>query len=186
MKIIAFYATESRSGKDTCANILTELFDEMGFSYKTVAFADKLKQCCHELFQSYGVKDKQFYELNPDERKTIIPDLNMDVVNLWIKYGNHMRDINPDIWVKLALDNPELNSLYDFILIPDMRFNNELNYIKKFNHIIFKIQRDSKYTIKRDSDDKITESFNSILIENNGSLEDLKCNIIKHLNFVIS
>jgi len=178
MNIIAFYSPKSRSGKDSSANFLIEYLQSSGRTIKRVSFADKLKEQCYQLFGSFGVKDREYYEKFPEERKIIIPELNMDVVELWVKYGNHMRDIYPDYWVDLALKDPLIQT-YDYIVMADLRYKNELDYIRKYPSLVFNIKRNSSDVIKRGSDGKIKGKVFDININNNGTLEQLRTKIIK-------
>jgi hypothetical protein len=82
-------------------------------------------------------------------------------------------EVKDDIWVKVVektiLQNPDKK-----YVITDVRFNNELEFIKKYNGLTIKVQRDTLTNI----DSHISESYIDELqthytIKNSGTIEEL-------------
>jgi len=82
-------------------------------------------------------------------------------------------DVSDDIWIKVVekkiLSNPDKK-----YVITDVRFNNEFEFINKYNGITIKVERDKIHN----NDCHISETFFNNLytdyaIKNNGTLEEL-------------
>ena len=56
------------------------------------------------------------------------------------KFGDLTRQIDPDIWIKLALDINNVNT--DVLIITDVRFKNEAKAIKDKGGILIRIESD--------------------------------------------
>jgi len=112
--IIALYG-EKRVGKDTVANILLKYI-----KYKRVAFADIPKDI---ICKTFNITLEEFEEHKDHYRPFLI------------NFAEYMKKIKgKDYWAKMALE-----SEYKNILITDLRFKEEYNYIKQFNPIIIHI-----------------------------------------------
>ena len=88
------------SGKSTVANIINEHDNR----YKIYSFGQKIKDLAVELFDMEG-KNR----------------------SLLITIADKMRDIDKDIWVKYIMKQVKDK---DNCIIDDLRFQNELNYLK--------------------------------------------------------
>lgn len=184
--IIAFLG-QKHSGKDTCAEYLIK-----NYNFKRYAFGDPVKEVCRILFgfndeQLYGSKKEEYdTRLNITPRETfqkigtefgqyiiheILPNLNIEKRTLWTR----------------ILDDIDKSA---HIVISDVRFQHEIDAIKKNGGIIIKIDRN---TIQNDFNNhaseqeifNISSSFINFTIENNGSLNELYENlfsILKSLN----
>ena len=106
---------KARSGKDTVA----KLFEEADFI--RLSFADNLKWAAKRLFGWDGKKDEK-------GRK------------LLIALGEKLREINSDIWIKSLL-NSNSDILHKNIVISDVRYKNEADWIKSCNGILIKVIR---------------------------------------------
>jgi len=115
--IIALYG-EKRVGKDTTADIIKKYFP----TFQRVAFADIPKEI---ISKTFGITKEQFDDLkNTNE---VYRQYLVNFAETMKKYfGN-------DIWAKLAINSE------DNILITDLRFKEEYDYIKKYNPIIIHI-----------------------------------------------
>jgi len=136
MGILVGIGHKKRRGKDTAAN---RLVDKHGFV--RVSWADALKEACRLIFhfnneQLYGnLKEK----VDPRWGRT----------PRWIlqTFGTEAcRDnIDTDIWVKSAWlrieaiwkDNPQQG-----IVVPDVRFVNEANFIKEKGGVLWRVDRE--------------------------------------------
>ena len=110
--IIALYG-EKRVGKDTTANILQKYFPNL----EKRAFANIPKNI---LCKTLNISLAEF-ENNKEKYRPYL-----------IRFAEEMKKyFGKDIWAKLVTK--------DNILITDLRFKEEYEYIKKFNPIIIKI-----------------------------------------------
>lgn len=113
-----------RAGKSEFGNIAVK-----EFGYKELAFADELKKYAKLLF--------------PDHFKN-----NDKPVKLLQDFGEGMRKIDTDIWVKLLANNfDEIDELN--VVVTDVRHQNEVDYLKSKGFIIIKIENNIEDIIKR-------------------------------------
>lgn len=104
--LISGYAT---SGKDTFANFLQKYLPKV----KTLHFADPIKECATKYFNWDGVKDERGRRLLQ-------------------QIGRVGREYNKDIWIhKLAEKIRNEQNDYEYFIVPDWRFKNELNVLRK-------------------------------------------------------
>lgn len=122
----------ARSGKDTFFECLKSNFSNLRFS--RIAFADELKHECNDfLMKNTGIS--AFTE-DPEEKEIIRPFL--------VTYGTHVRRrLNQNCWIdkiepKMIKDR--LNT--DIFVITDVRFPNELTWIKSRGGSVIHIQRE--------------------------------------------
>jgi len=143
---------KAQSGKDSACDFVKILLKEKGFSSKKYAFADPLKEICSDLF---GIEKDLLWGENYQKEKLTrfkwsdIPFSNnceskegfltvRDVLQLW---GTDIfRTFNPDCWVmathkKIKQDN------FDFALISDCRFQNEINFFAEENPLVIHLSR---------------------------------------------
>ena len=152
-----------RAGKNTFGDIAVK-----EFGYKELAFADELKKYAKLLF--------------PDHFKN-----NNKPVKLLQDFGEGMRKIDTDIWVKLLANNfdkiDELN-----VVITDVRHQNEVDYLRSKGFTIVKIENNISDIIDRcratESDFEpnlllheseqlaLRDDIADITIENKGTLEE--------------
>ena len=152
-----------RAGKNTFSDIAVK-----EFGYKELAFADELKKYAKLLF--------------PDHFKN-----NNKPVKLLQDFGEGMRKIDTDIWVKLLANNfdktDELN-----VVVTDVRHQNEVDYLRSKGFTIVKIENNISDIIDRcratESDFEpnlllhkseqlaLRDDVADITIENKGTLEE--------------
>jgi hypothetical protein len=137
--LIIGFGGEAGHGKSTCCNIAEQWFRENGYSVKVISFADKLKEVCKIMFR---LSEK---------------DLNTQIGKS--TYRNHIRTTPREIMQKFGTEvcregilrhlptfseggrtiwtwNVERDILEcpaDVILIPDVRFPDELQMLRNFN-----------------------------------------------------
>lgn len=125
MKIITISA-KSQHGKNLTASILKEKLEQQSKKVLIVHYADYLKFICKEYFGWNGVKD--------EKGRSLLQKIGTDKI----------RKIDPDFHVSIVakLINVFAND-FDYFLIPDTRFVNELEYLKnnKFNVISLHVER---------------------------------------------
>ena len=123
-------AGNARTGKDTLGNNFVKILNEQGIKAKTFSFANQLKEYVNQfVIDQTGIS--AFTE-NKEEKKLIRPFLvclGTDV----------MRKINNNIWIEKLSGN----LLGDHVnIITDLRFANELKWIKESNGLSLLIKRD--------------------------------------------
>ncbi|RLI62850.1 MAG: hypothetical protein DRO67_06785 [Candidatus Asgardarchaeum californiense] len=180
-KLILGICGKARSGKDTFANYLIECFAKHHDVdvYRT-AFADILKFMCKEHFnlsddQLWGDKkevvDKRFV-LSEEENTYWTPRTIMQ------SFGEFYRSIDKDYWVK-ALDKHLKTVENEYVVITDLRYENECEYVKNNAGLLIRISRKDKPLISNTSHssetslDNLPYSYFDISINNDGSLSEL-------------
>jgi len=109
----------ARSGKDTLGDNIMSILKEWGIACQKVSFANELKKETDDF-----LKDKigiSSFTQNDEEKKIIRPFL--------VTWGTHVRrKLNPDVWIDSVK-----NLLSDKVvsIISDVRFENELEWVKK-------------------------------------------------------
>ena len=178
MKIIGFTG-RAQSGKDTCASFIKELSDKVILA----AYAKPLKDAAKILF---NLTDDQLYDQTLKEQS--IDDLCINgidasprIILQWL--GSHLRkDISQDFFLEhMSFKIKEaLKKDIDYFIVTDIRYNNEAELLKKYGAIIIKIEREGP-TIKTSnhhSENGISNDIVDIIIDNNGTLDELKKKII--------
>lgn len=129
MNTIIGIAGPARSGKDTLCNQFLEIFQEMGIKAKRSALADQLKLESKDfIFNTLGI---DVFTEKTEEKNIIRPFL--------VTWGTHVRrKLDPDIWIKKIQESIEENSI---LIVPDIRFRNEFDWVKSNNGYMFFIDR---------------------------------------------
>jgi hypothetical protein len=170
MKIFAF-GHRRKVGKDTAARFLVNhiRLEHGGLQVQRVSFATKLKQMCFELYGRYGLQSIDYYEEHPDEKETFIPGINSSPRELWIRFGNFVRDFNPHAWIDFAVDTAKS----PVVLIPDLRYLDEVERLREYDATLIKIERDSAPKFDDVADTKLA-SFTGwdYVVHNNGTLAE--------------
>lgn len=176
MSIIGL-AGKARSGKNVFADYLKEsLNNKYNRTFELFAFADVLKNMCQREFelthdQLWG-NSKEI----PDERyKKSDSEEFWSAREIMQAMGSFYRTINFDFWVKKL--NDRVVNRKD-IIITDVRYMNEANFIRKSNGILIKIVRDTGNNIhgkNHESEINLNNyKFFDLIVENKGTLEDLQ------------
>lgn len=113
MKVICI-SGKAGHGKDTAALFLKEQLVLNENSVLIAHFGDLVKYVCKTFFDWNGKKDEAGREL--------LQTIGTDIV----------RDEDPDYWVRFIADMLGFfEQAYDYVLIPDARFINEIEYLIK-------------------------------------------------------
>jgi hypothetical protein len=159
-------------GKDTAAEYLEKRYPGR---VKRVAFADKLKKVCMDLF---GLTYEQCY--GPQEIKEKIDSrYNLTPREIMMGVGEKMRQIFPNIWVDTVfyttISEWEKEG-YDCFVISDVRYPNEGDRIHDKGGSVAKIIREGAgVTVGagHSSETAMLDYKNfDFIIDNNGSFED--------------
>lgn len=192
MNNLIIFSGKKQVGKDTFASFFIK--------YNKIAFADELKdQLCNYFDYVLGVYPrihiKDFW--NNKDKIVNYPFKNGEckTIRFWMQwYGQLMKKhFGKYYWIDYVVDMCKIwnKEFKDDIIILDARFPQEIDRVKKllsgyFNIKTVRIIRNTKYE-DEDKDiseialDKKENSYWDFIIENNGSLKDLK-NEYKRLN----
>lgn len=167
-----------RSGKDEVFKIL----DRMGFDVERVAFGDVMKE--------------SFYERFPHIPKDPKP------IDLLQKYGQAMREIDPDVWVRPTMNRKQLKAdilaqaglMVPSFVFTDIRQPNEYQAVKDSGAFMVKIEAPLELRVKRMLElgetvtpevleaptERYIDTFESdFVIYNDGTIENLEKQVIE-------
>ena len=118
------------AGKDTVANVL-----QTNFGFKKMSFAQPIKDIVHSTF---GI-DQAILSGDGGEREfgeEVLPGwFYLSPRDMMQKIGMAFRDeLHKDIWVKVL--ESKIKSVKQNIVIPDVRFKNELELINKYGFCV--------------------------------------------------
>lgn len=162
------------SGKDTTANYIKTKYE-----CQVEAFATPLKETVRILF---NMTDEQLYGDKKeivDTRWNITPRqvfqyIGTDIVRN--KFSEIMPHIGNNFWI-INLENKYReyisNNKSGIFIITDVRFQNEVDFIKKNNGIVIKIVRNINNYDSHESENIDSVNNYDYLLENNGTLENL-------------
>jgi hypothetical protein len=159
-------AGKARSGKDSLAKLAFP-------DWFHLAFANPIKEMEEIVLE--GIENI------PEDKEEIIPELGVSrrhiQQTLGTDWGREM--IHPDIWVMCAmreaqdveLMHPDLPG----IIFTDVRLDNEADWIRSRGGWIIHINRpDAPEVRKHSSELGVRHDATDLIVENNGSLDDLK------------
>ena len=120
----------ARSGKDTLAKNMSSILEEVGIKTKIVSFANELKKSVDEfLLEQTGIS--AFTE-DDEEKKIIRPFL--------VCWGTDViRKIDDNTWINKLEENLCSDSVN---IITDLRFENELKWVRENKGLSVFIERD--------------------------------------------
>jgi len=177
---------KKRSGKDTLADVVC---DHMGTARcHKYNLATPIKDACRILFH---MSDSQLYD--HDSKETPDPRWGGSTPRQlfqWLGTDIFRNQLDRDFWLKHAKMYIE-QSNYDTILIPDIRFKNEMDFIRSFprNCIIHVKRNDKSIRDQHESEtfvDEVPSDSVDFIIVNNGDLSDYKKNIMNHFEMIMN
>jgi uridine kinase len=154
MKKIIGISGVARSGKDTLGAQICTILRERNIKCRTTSFANALKQECNEfLTKTIGISA---FTQDDEEKKIIRP--------LLVTWGTHVRrKLDENVWVK-SVENTLSDD--EVVIICDVRFPNELDWVKKIGGY-------SIYVERQDSDGNLIRPANQDEKENTVPLKSL-------------
>lgn len=170
MQILAF-GHKKGSGKDQiCQFIATYIRSKVDKTVQIAGFADHLKDICFRLYSWAGLKTRQYYEENREDREKVLVALGKTPRQIWIQLGQHMKQYDQLIWLNSLLKTASCNIL----LIKDLGFITEYNAVKDADGYCIKITRPNQLlgTDPREVELDDVTSWDKI-IDNSGTLADL-------------
>lgn len=163
-----------QSGKDTLADLLVK---EYGF--KKVAFADRLKEALHLIFNVprawlWGSdEDKQkltkvawsdFENFDKSEKDD---ETFLSVRELMQIFATEIcRSKIPGIWYRYLPIHPEEN-----LVVSDLRFSNEAEFLKENKAILIKVNRPSARGGEHESEAGLPDKMMDFVLSNDADLE---------------
>lgn len=122
------------SGKSTAANSIEALARNEGFAAHRYSFAEPLKR---------GV---EVWINNRDEvsqdKETLLPYFNMTRREIWQQVGTEVaRNIDSNFWLNVAKLHLGTYGDADFVIIDDVRFENEALWLRAFPGFLLHINR---------------------------------------------
>lgn len=182
---------KANSGKNTISKLLMEEIHKFEFNNSyTLAFADPIKEMIRLAYPD--IPRKWLY--GPSKfRNEVIPGAFKNGVPLTIRQclidiGNDFGRANkPDIWLfnfdirfaKIMNRNPGL------VIVTDCRFRNEFEHLKNLGFYQIRLLRDSYSKINDVSEtnqDGILDNEFDFVINNNGTIKNLKIEVEKIVN----
>ena len=167
---------KAQHGKDTTAGFLKEYLEGYGYSVLVIHYGDLVKHICKSFFGWNGDKDKYgrtlLQRVGTDAVRTKTPDF-------WVKFVKDVLDHFPDEW--------------DYVLIPDCRFPNEVSYLKENGYPSMHIRVLRPVFIspltpeqqKHPSETALDGSNPDLTIFNCGTLEMLRQNVY-HFGYLVT
>jgi hypothetical protein len=159
------------SGKDTVANYISQ-----GWNFYHISFASPLKEACRVIFDwTSDHTDGKLKEI-VDERWGISPRQAMQLIGT--EFGQKILCDNCEmfknktgrsLWVKRALDGVDNRN----VVISDVRFQHELDYIHSMNGVVIKIERETNNNSKHESENGIDNLNCDYEISNNDTMSML-------------
>ena len=131
IRVIAI-SGKAGSGKDTSAVIMADILQNRGRRVLITHYADLLKYICRQFFGWDGKKDEQGRQL--------LQIVGTDVI----------RKQDPNFWVDFLRDVLLFfEDRWDYVLIPDLRFPNELYELRNagFDTIHIRIKRSGQFSV---------------------------------------
>ena len=156
---------KAQHGKDTFANILYEELTNKGHKVLVCHYGDLVKYICKTIFNWDGQKD--------EKGRHLLQYVGTDII----------RKEKPNYWVDFIVDIIKFfGENWDYVLIPDTRFPNEVDVVKEnFNTVthISVTRPNFKSTLteeqlKHPSETALDETVPDMLIRNEGTIAELK------------
>lgn len=176
MKVIVI-SGKAGHGKDTAAGFLKDELEKYGGHVMVTHFADLLKYICKSYCGWNGEKD--------DAGRWLLQYIGTDVI----------RKQDPNFWVDfIASISKFFNKFWDYMIIPDCRFPNEVDRLKEcgldVQHI--RVVRDGYEGVltsrqkEHPSETALDDVAPDYILKNDGSLDNLQEQIHKYLDDMIT
>ena len=173
------------AGKDTIADIIIKQQNGKNYEFEKKSLAEPIKKISKELFL---LSDEQLYSDNKniiDNRWGITPRKIFQTIGTDI-FRNHLNDFFPNLYNFINNESFWINHFKEwyknndnkYIIIPDIRFEDEAKMVKNLNGIIIKVIRDSCINDEHESEKNIINIKEDFLIYNNFNINILKEKII--------
>lgn len=194
---------KAKTGKNTVAKLIQQYCD---FDVYETAFAKPIKE---ELIKLFDINSE--YLFGSSEKRQELFDENLSYRELLIQYGEFCKTIDPKIWIKktekdilynvynvkykqpkdiiidqqsLCLNTSFIPFDYKLIVITDLRFKREFDWLKKQNFKLLKLTRKNNDYFNNDlSETELDEMADNLFdyhMDNDGNLDEL-AQKVRHL-----
>lgn len=157
---------QKQVGKDTAALALQNL----GIAQK-ISFADALYEICWILLPDF--KEKRYYDEDGERKKELLSN-EMTVREFLIHISQNLKSILKDdnIWTKIVAEKARN---YRNVVIPDVRYPEEIKWIHEEGGIVVKLVRPSQPESSDHADDALLnfDGWDHV-IYNDGTIKDLE------------
>lgn len=158
---------KAQHGKDTSAGIIKEMLEERGEKVLIAHYGDLVKYICKTFFDWNGEKDAT--------GRHLLQYVGTDVI----------REKYPNYWVDFVAEMLEVfNGEWDWVLIPDTRFPNEVEVMKeKFGATHLRVVRQNfispltEEQQRHPSETALDDYYADWFLFNDGTVEDLKTTV---------
>jgi hypothetical protein len=169
MKIIGITGN-MRSGKDTVAKRMVQTLLDHRKKGLVVHFADHLKEITK---LAMGWTDQHVYgDLKDVTDPNWLVSPRYVLQTLGTEYFR--KHVDEQFWVKFLLSEEKINHYYkkgvDYLIIPDVRFNNEAEKIKELGGAVLRVKRDGVNITQHASEAGVDDKFVDGNITNNSTL----------------
>ncbi len=174
MKLIGLTGA-ARCGKDTAADFI------IGgpHDFVKMSFADPMKEM---LATGLGLNYGQLYGAEKeavDARYGRSPRYILQT--LGTEWGRNM--ISDDIWLKATVSRV-MKSSHAGVVIPDVRFDNEADYLRRNGALIHVSSSERGLVMEHESERGVKKKHGDFFIYNDGSLEDLQDSVEETLKLI--
>lgn len=153
----------ARSGKDTCADFFVRI--QGGYRY---GFADPIKQMLISL--GIDMTDPFWQNHKEDQIPEFGRSLRYLLQTLGTEWGRSL--VHPDIWVKIA--EKTFKEQGPGMVIPDVRFANEAEWIRRAGGKILLVQRPVRDIVRAHvSESGIPIQPGDFIVSNDGTIDQL-------------
>lgn len=168
MKIIGI-AGKARTGKDTIANHLVE---KHGFVQ--LAFADPIREIVYFLCSAQTL---------PDDKEEPIYPAGVSQRRMMQDIGDMGRRWHVDYWVQQLEDTLKTWEPDTRVVISDIRYENEANWIRKRGWLWHVTRPNNPYSVRaHSSENGVTFDGSDALIQNSETLDDLR----DHVDYLLA
>ncbi|NDG52460.1 MAG: hypothetical protein EBY39_05480 [Flavobacteriia bacterium] len=170
----------ARCGKDTFFLLSTKRLNKSGQKTVRCAFADAVKQDCHQLLvKKAGISA---FTQDDEQKKLIRP--------LLVAYGHDlMRKLDPEYWIKrIELSLALAEKINGTQFITDVRYVNEVEFIKKKGGKIIHIEQEGCKPANEEEaeNDPLIKDMADLCVKwkhvGDGNLNKLQTQVTKSLN----
>lgn len=171
-----------RSGKDTFATGLIRAFEARGVSAATMSFADPLRTALYALDPHVPA----FGSAYPLERLQPLIDAygwegikstpyGPEVRRLLQRFGtDSIRALDDTFWVRAFTDSASRRRDVDYVIVPDVRFQNEADAIWGMGGLNFRVTRPGLQTDDQHaSETAMDDALADLHVDNTGTADDL-------------
>lgn len=154
---------KAKAGKDTLASMLCKNNSNINI----YGFADRVKEVAKSMFPQMILEN-----LYGDShlREEMVPGTNLTYRQVLLDIGKLGRSYDKDFWVKSMI--PLFDNNQD-VIIKDLRFENEYNFLKSHDFFLIRIKRQLHtkiLDISETEQDSLTDNMFDLVIENDKDL----------------